>query len=465
MRTDENFIDVLRALARSDDHELIAQELEGTMPADFAEAFLRMETEESLAILRLLDSETAGYVLVELPTENARRLIDELPDDILAHYLDVLPMDDALELREEIDPERYEALLQVIPREDAQEIRRLMAYPEDTAGRLMTENFVETGPDAMMTDVLDIIRHAPDTFETVNYIYVLSPERHLLGLLTLRRVLRADPHAYAHEVMNTEPVTALATENQEEVARLMARYGFSAMPILDERGRMVGILTADDAQEVLSEADTEDVLKLGGVSGDAEAYLSLGVFQLVRRRLPWLMILFVAETLTGAVLRRYVPDESAHAGMGELATIAKLTVFIPLLIGAGGNSGSQVTTTITRALAVGEVKASDAIRVWRREIATALIVGSLLGLFSFLRALIGWNAGMDISLVVGISLPVIVLWAATVGSVLPLGAKKLGIDPAVMSAPFITTFVDATGLVIYFEVARQILGLTYKGGA
>lgn len=465
MRTDENFIDVLRALARTGDSELISTELEGTRPADYAEAFQRMETEEALAILRLLDSETAGYVLVELPTETARKLIDELPDEILAHYLDVLPMDDALELREEIDPERFEALLQVIPREDAQEIRRLLAYPEGTAGRLITENFVEVSPDATMAEVLDVIRHAPDTFETVNYIYVLSPERHLLGLLTLRRVLRADPHAYAHEVMNTEPVTALATQDEEDVARTMARYGFSAIPVLDERGRMVGILTADDAQAVLSEADTEDVLKLGGVSGDAEAYLSLGVFQLVKRRLPWLMILFIAETLTGAVLRRYVPDETARVGAGELATIAKLTLFIPLLIGAGGNSGSQVTTTITRALAVGEVKVTDALRVWRREIATGLLVGAILGICSFARAYFGWESGLDVSMVVGISLPVIVLWAATVGSVLPLGAKKLKIDPAVMSAPFITTFVDATGLIIYFEIARRILGLTYSGAA
>lgn len=464
MRTDERtFIDVLRSLARVDDPELIAQELEGARPEDYAEAFQRMETEEALAILRLLDSETAADVLVELPTENARRLVDELPDEILAHYLDVLPMDDALELREEIDPERFEALLQVIPRDDAQEIRRLMAFPEGTAGRLMTENYVEVGPETMMTQVIDVIRHAPDNFETVNYIYVVGSDGHLLGVLTLRRVLRADADATAREVMNEEPVTANAMEGQEEVARLMARYGFSAIPLLDDRGRMLGIVTADDAQEVLSAADTEDVLKMGGVAGDAEAYLSLSVWQLVKRRLPWLGILFIAETLTGSVLRRYVPDETSRAAVGELAVIAKLTLFIPLLIGAGGNSGSQVTTTITRALAVGELKTSDVWRVFRREFVVALIIGGTLGVVGFLRALWGWNSGLDVSLVVGIALPAIVLWAATVGSVLPLAAKRLKIDPAVMSAPFITTFVDATGLIIYFEIARQILHLTYTG--
>jgi magnesium transporter len=464
MRTDEKaFIDVLRSLARVDDPELIAQELEGVRPEDFAEAFQRMEPEEILAVFRLLDSETAADVLVELPTETARRLIDELPDEVVAHYLDVLPMDDAVELKEELDPDRFQALLEVIPAEDAQEIRRLMAYPEGTAGRLMTENFVEVGPDSTMTDVLAVIRDAPDTFETVNYTYVLSQDRHLLGVLTLRRVLRADPHAVAREIMNSDPVTAPAGEGQEEVARLMARYGFAAIPVLDERGRMVGIVTADDAQEVLSAADTEDVLKLGAVSGDAEAYLSLGIFQLVKRRLPWLAVLFIAEMFTGSVLRHYVPDETHRTTAGELATIAKLTLFVPLLIGAGGNSGSQVTTTITRALAVGELKTSDAIRVWRRELVVAILIGTVLGIVGFLRALWGWNSGLNISLVVGISLPAIVLWAATVGSVLPLAAKRLRIDPAVMSAPFITTFVDATGLIIYFEIARHILNLTYSG--
>lgn len=461
MRTDDRaFIDVLRALARMDDPELIASELEGVLPGDYAEAFQRMETEEALAVLKLLDAETAGYVLVELPTEIARKLIDELPDEAVAHYLDILPMDDAVELREELEPDRFDALLEVIPREDAQELRRLLSYPDGTAGRLMTESFVLVGPESTMLDVLEVIRLAPDTFETVNYIYVLSGEQHLLGVLTLRRVLRSAPMELARDVMNSEPITVLASLEQEELAKLMARYGFSAIPVLDDRGRMVGIVTADDAQSVLQDAATEDVLKLGAVMGDAEAYLSLNVFQLVKRRLPWLLILFVAEFLTGAVLRRYVQADHGAAS-GHLVTVAKLTLFIPLIIGAGGNSGSQVTTTITRALAVGEVRTSDAFKVLRRELATACLMGLALGTLGFFRALWGWGSGTEISLVVGLALPAIVMWAATVGSLLPLGAKRLGIDPAVMSAPFITTFVDATGLIIYFEIARRVLGLTF----
>ncbi|RYG21989.1 magnesium transporter [bacterium] len=462
MRTDEKaFVERLRTL--TDDPDALRATLEGVRPEDVAEAFPRLERDEMLRVLQLLEPETAAYVLVELPTETARMLVNELPDTTLAHYLDVLPMDDAVELREELDPERFEALLRVIPNEDAQEIRRLMSYPEDSAGQLMTEDFVEVSPDMTMEGVIDVVRHTdPEEFETVNTIYVLSEDRHLLGVLTLRRVLRANPYSTARDVMNDDPISVPVTMPQEELARTLARYGFSAMPVLDDRGRMVGIVTADDAAEVLEEADTEDVLKMGGVSGDAEAYLSLGVWSLVKRRVPWLLILFVAEFFTGSVLRHYVPEQKGNAS--DLAVLAKLQWFVPLLIGAGGNAGAQVTTTITRALALGEIRSPDWLRVMRRELIVAMIVGGFLGSIGFLRAwlpvpVIGWQQPVNMALVVGFALPAIVVWAATVGSMLPIAAKRLGFDPAVMSAPFITTFVDATGLIIFFEIAFRILGL------
>lgn len=462
MRTDEmNLVDVLRAIARTGNAEVAHQELEHLREEDIAEAFLRMEVDEQLSIMRLLDAETASYILVELPTETARNLLDEVPDEAVAHYLDILPVDDAIELRDILGEERFDALLEIIPIQDAQEIRRHLTYPEDSAGQLMATDFLALGPDLEMNQVLALIRLAPESIETVNYLYVLSPDRHLLGVLTLRRVLRAAANAKARDIMNVEPVSVNVLEKAEDAAQLMARYGFAAMPVLDERARMVGIITADDAQDVLTEAATEDVLKLGAVSGDADSYLSLSVFELIKRRLPWLVILFVAETLTGAVLRHYIPDESS-AQAGNLAVIAKLTLFIPLLIGAGGNSGSQVTTTITRALAVGEVKVNDYWRVLRREIVVALCIGLTLGMIGSLRAYFGWNSGADISIVVGVALPAIILWSTLVSSVLPLTAKRFGQDPAVMSAPFISTFVDATGLVIYFEIARVMLGINYS---
>lgn len=456
MRTDEEtFVDRLRSLAKVATPAVVREELENIRPEDIAEALERLEVEEAIPILQSLDHEVAADVLVEIPTENARRLLAELPDETVALYLDVLPMDDALDLREELPHERFEALLQIIPAEDAQEIRRLMTYPEDSAGSLMTEAFFEVLPGMTMENILEDIRKAPEgKYETVNDIYVLDGARHLLGVFSLRLAIRAAPNVTASELMRKDIITCSAWDQAEEVARQIARYGFYAMPVLDHRGRMLGIFTVDDAQEIIEEADTEDVLKLAGVTGDAEAYLSLSVWQLVRRRLPWLGILFFAQFLTGAVLKRYTGHDQSAAS----SVLPSLVLFIPLLIGAGGNAGSQVTTTITRALAVGEVRLNDAALVLRREFVISAGIGIVLGLIGFVQAYFVWQVAFDVALVVSFALPAIIVWATVVGSVLPMGAKRVGIDPAVMSAPFISTFVDATGLIIYFEIARQILG-------
>lgn len=456
MRTEElNTVEILRSLSKLDNPEVVrstVQEL-GIRAEDIAEAFPRLEFADRIAVLEKVDPLMAAYVMVELPTETARELVDELPDETVAHYLDVLPPDDAIELSEELEPERFEALLEVIPVEDAQEIRRLMAYPEGSVGRLVSEKFFEVAPDMTVADILTLIRRAPeDQYETVNDIYVLDEGRHLIGVFSLRKALRSDLDAPARQIMRDEVVVASATDSAEEAARTMARYGFYALPVLDKRGRMIGIFTGDDAQSILREAESEDVLKLGGVSGDVEAYLSLSVAELVKRRLPWLGILFVAEFFTGTVLRHY----TQQATDGGRTVLAQLMIFIPLLIGAGGNSGSQVTTTITRALAVGDVTPKDAFWVLRRELLVAIAIGAVLGGVGYLRAL-SWGATWGISLTVGLALPSIVVWAATIGSLLPLAAKRARIDPAVMSAPFITTFVDATGLIIFFEIARRVL--------
>ncbi len=455
MRTDEKtLVERLRSLARIHNPDVVRDELEGVRPEDLAEAFQRMEVEDGLSVLQQLNPSMAADVLVELPTELARAYINELPDQTLAHYLDILPMDDALDLRDELPDERFEALLHIIPPEDALEIRRLMQHPEDSAGRLMTEDFVEVGADETMAEVLEHIRETPEEeYEMVNEIYVLDAARHLLGVFTIKQAIRANPNSTAGDVMNEDVVSVTPDTPGEEVARQIARYGLYAMPVLDRRGRMLGIVTVDDAQEVLEEAATEDVLKMGAVSGDAEPYLSLSVWQLVKRRFPWLLVLFVAEFFTGSVLRHY----TGEAENGGHTILASLLIFIPLLIGAGGNSGSQVTTTITRALAIGDVRSRDAFTVLRREFTVALLMGLALGVVGVGRAYL-WGAGTPIALTVGFTLPAIIIWATTVGSLLPLGAKALRLDPAVMSAPFITTFVDATGLVIFFEIARVIIG-------
>ncbi len=424
--------------------------LESLHVEDVADVLERLDRELGVRVLQTLEDETAAEVLVAMPTEIARVYARDLPDTALAIYLDVLPMDDALDLREDIGDERFDALLEVIPDEDAEEIRRLLVYPEDSVGRMMTEAFFQIRRDMTMAEVLMDLRAASEEkYESINDLYVLGPDGRIQGVFSLRKALRAEPSVTAAELMNVEVIACHAYEPAEDAARRMSRYGLYALPVLDRRDRMVGLFTGDDAQDVLQEAETEDVLALGAVSGSVEAYLSLNVWQLARRRLPWLGGLFVAETLTGAVLRHYGQSEPN-------LQLSSLTYYIPLLIGAGGNAGSQVTTTVTRALALDEVVSSDWLRVLRREMAVALIIGATLAVVGFGRAML-WRSGLQLSLVVATALPLIVLWAGAVGSVLPLAAKRVGVDPAVMSAPFIATLVDATGLVIYFEIAKRFL--------
>lgn len=441
---------VLQAL-RTEDNDQVRALLEDFRPEDLADALVRLDDDDDkIAILQKVDEDTAAQILVELPTEEARRLMARLDDNVVAWYLDILPMDDAIDLLEELGEERFTRLLQMIPEEDAKEIRRLLLYPEGSVGRLMTERFFEASEGQTMEALLADLRSAPlEKYETVNDVYVLDDERRLKGVFSLRKLLRAPPTATAQEVMNDDVVVAHATEPAEDAARRMARYGLYALPVIDDSGRMVGLFTGDDAQEVLREEDTRDVLGLGAVIGSGESYLGQRWHQLYKRRMPWLLGLFVAEFGTGAVMRHYGQGDDSLA-------INPLLLFLPLLIGAGGNAGSQVTTTITRALAVDEVRLSDWRRVLLRELGVACLIGLTLGAVGYVRALM-WGTDPHLSFIVALALPLIVIWAAMVGSVLPLAAKRIGIDPAVMSAPFISTFVDATGLIIYFELARAAI--------
>lgn len=426
----------------------VKAELGAERAEDLAETIAHMEPRDAAALLVAMDPMQAGNILVELPTDSAREIAPELSDEVLATYLDVLPMDDALDLREDVGEERFDSLLEVIPDEDANEIRRLLAYPEDSVGRLMTEHFFWAKPEMTIKEILSDLRKAGDEkYEQINDFYVVDDNRKLLGVTSLRRVLRVPQSTLVSEIMQPDPVAVHAEDDEESAARTMARYGFYALPVVDRAGILVGIFTGDDAQTILREAETEDVLAVGAVSGDAEPYYSLNPWSLYKRRFPWLLALFAAETLTGAVLRHY----------GQGSGVTPIVLFLPLILGAGGNSGAQVTTTITRALALDEVKTADWVGVMVKEVVVAFMIGGSLGLLGFARAFLGWKTGMDLSLVVGLALPSVVIWATLIGSVLPIGAKRIGIDPAVMSAPFISTFVDATGLVIYFEIARRIM--------
>jgi magnesium transporter len=400
-----------------------------------------------------LEPAAAGVILFDAPTDTAKSVMALMSDEQLAACLDALPMDEAADLNEEIEPDRFQRLLGLIPSEDAGEIQRLLAFPTKSVGRLMTERFFHVRSETTMAELLaDLRRASADKYESIHDVYVLDEHRHLIGVFSLRKALRTNPWQTAQEILKEDPVFVQADLDQLEAARTMSRYGFYSLPVLDDRGRMLGLFTGDDAQEILKEGETEHVLALSAVTGQAENYLSLSIWELFKRRIPWLLLLFIAQSLTGKVMQHY--------GQQELE-VSSLIIFIPLLIGVGGNVGSQVTTTITRSIALEEIFAGDWLRVIGRELIVGILTGGVLGLLGYGRAYLpepfGWEFGGPLAMVVAISLPLIVLWAGVVGSILPILAKLAGRDPAVMSAPLITTFVDVTGLAIYFEIALRLL--------
>lgn len=463
MRTEttRTLADRLRGLFDDSVHgevEIVAV-LSGHHPADIAEAMEELPRSDAQAVFQAVDDERAGEILDELDPDLVRYLVDHAPPQRIAALLDRLPMDDAAEVVAESAPELKDTLLAQLNRrapDDAREVRELLSYEEGTAGRLMTDKFVRLNAGMTVEEAFTAIRQADPDVETLTDLYVVEriavgseTEERLIGILSLRDLVRADPDQSIFEVMARDLITVDVDTDQEAVARLIEKYDFLAMPVLDRSGYLAGIITVDDVVDILLEEDTEDYLRLGAVESNERPYLSMGVVATVRQRFGWLLLLFVAETATGMVLRHFED---------ELARAVALSFFVPLLIGTGGNAGAQTVSTIIRALALGELAFKDGRRVLWREMRTGMLMGVMLATVGYFRALL-WGTTAELALVVALSMIVIVIWANTVGALLPLVAKRLGFDPAVMSAPFITTLVDATGLYFYFSIARITMDL------
>lgn len=441
------------ALRSPEDAPLVAL-LDGYHPADIAEVMERLEDDDSIRIFRILDSERAAEVLDELNTETARYLLDnEIPERI-ASLLDILPADDVAELVSEVTtPEKQESILQDLANrapEDAADVRELLAFKPGTAGRLMTDRFVSLAPNQSAESAFATLRSFADEAETFNALYVLEGER-LVGVLSLRDLLRARPNQRLSELMIRDIVSIPADLDQEEVARLVAKYDFTALPVVLSDGTMAGIVTVDDVVDILEQEQTEDIFKQSAIHAEPGVlnapYFSAPIWRVVKSRVGWLILLFVAETATSSVLQHFED---------ELKRVVALSFFIPLLIGTGGNAGSQTVSTIIRAMALKEIRGRDAWRVLLREAGTGLLLGLLLGVIAFVRSMI-MGRGFSLSLVVSLTIVAVCAWANTIGSLVPLLATKLKIDPALVSAPLIATLVDATGLIIYLNIARMIL--------
>ena len=443
----EDILGKVRASLEMDDLAGAVAAIEALRAPDQADLFYELDDEDQTALLPHLDPEDSADILEELEDEDAARIVASLTREDAVRIIDEMEPDEAADLLVELEPETQEYVLSHL--EDGAELRPLLLHPEDTAGGLMTSEFLALGRRMTVGEALAALRTwRPDAEDTYD-VYLIDRAGRLAGEVTMRRLLRADHNTLLIDIVEEESVSALVGTDQEEVAHVMSRYDLVSLPVVDARGVLVGVITIDDVVDVLEEETTEDFQRFGGGEPLEDPYLDSGVLTITRKRVGWLLLLFVTETLTGSVLRHF--EE-------EMAAVVSLAFFIPLLIGTGGNAGSQTTSTIIRALAVEDLDKRGLLRPLVHETLIGLVLGSIMAVVAYGRALM-WDTGQAVALTVAVAIFAIVVWANVLGSVLPILAHRLKIDPTVVSGPAMSTLVDATGLFIYFTIAGLILAL------
>ena len=407
-----------------------------------------LQPRELTVLFSILGDEALADLLVRLDEHDAARILSRMTVAQVADILEEVDPDDAADILDEVDPAVAETYLIEMEPAEAAELRELMAYPPDTAGGIMTPAFVAIAPDLRADETVDALRRVAEEAETINYVYVVDAEEHLLGVLSLHALVLTRPETRVQDIMIRDAIRVQVDADQEDAAHLLTDHNLMALPVVDADNRLVGIITADDVADVLEEEATEDISLLGGSQPLDEPYLRASPFLLFRKRIIWLIVLFFGQFVTIGVLQHYET---------EIETLVVLSIFIPILIGTGGNVGSQTVTTLIRAMAVDDVRFHHIFRVVRKEIATGVALGTVMALLMFGRGLIAEDGGYDLGITVGLSVLGIVVWSATVASILPLILSKLKIDPAVVSAPLITSLVDGTGLIIYMTLAQIFL--------
>ena len=430
----------------------IASQLADLDAADLAELINQLTLAEAAAVVSLLPVPRAIEICDQPTMRRRAAILEQLEPSRVAQILEGLSADERTDIIQRMSPHERHRVVPKLKPEIRKELEGLLQYPPRAAGGIMTTEFVRLDPKMSVGDALKHIRSVAREKESIYAGYVMEPVTgRLLGAVSLRDLVMTELERPVTEVMRRKPVTVHVLEDQEAVAKKIAKYNLLAVPVLEKDESVVGFVTVDDVIDVLVEEQTEDLLRMAAVEPGAldKPYFDNPILRVVRKRIGWLLLLFVAETFTGTVLRYY---ES------ELAAVVALSFFIPLLIGTGGNAGSQTVTTIIRSLALGEIRLKQAGRVLAREMSTGIMIGLLIGTVAFGRALL-WGAPAPLALTVSITVLAICTWSTTVGSLIPIVAERFGVDPAVLSAPLITTLVDATGLIIYFSIAKVILHL------
>ena len=426
------------------------------LPApDIAEIYAEIPIELETLFFRLLPKESSAEVFVEMESDEQRRLIESFTDVQLSEILSELYIDDTVDIIEEMPATVVKRILRQSSGEDRAIINTILHYPKDSAGTVMTTEYVRFTAEMTVEAALGHIRKVAIDKETIYTCYVTDKNRHLIGIVTARQLLLASPETKIGEIMDDAVISVSTHDDKEEVALLLDRYGFLAMPVVDNENRLVGIITVDDAIEVIKEESEEDFAKMAAITPTEKPYLKTGVLSIFMARIPWLLILMISSTVSSAIL----------AGFESLLP-AVLVLFVPMIMGTGGNSGGQSSVTVIRSLSLSEIEFSDVFRVFWKELRVGILCALSVGAVTFAKVFLidglllnNPAINLTVSLVVALSLSLTIIVAKIIGATLPLLVKKIGLDPAVMASPLITTLVDAVSLVIYLFCAANIMNL------
>ena len=440
----------IKELLDTKQYTRLRQRLAEMNEADVASALEELEEKNQLKVFRILPKDMAADVFSYMDVEIQQFIITSLSEKDAGVIIDNLMADDATDLLEEMPANMVKRLLAAASPETRRDINNLLRYPEDSAGSIMTVEFVDLKENLTVGQAIERIRNIGVDSETINICYVLDARRKLIGTVALRYLLLSQPDDIIGDIMHENVISINTMMDQEEVARQFKKYDFTSMPVVDNENRLVGIITVDDIVDIMEQEATEDIEKMAAIVPTDKPYMRTGVFETWKKRIPWLLLLMISATFTGKIIASF---EDA------LSVYVVLTAFIPMLMDTGGNAGGQASVTIIRGLSLDEIEFRDVFKVMWKEIRVALICGITLAIANFAKLMLLDRVGLQVATVVCITLVAVVMIAKIVGCTLPMLAKKLGFDPAVMASPFITTIVDAISLLIYFKTATELLHL------
>ncbi|MFO7546770.1 MAG: magnesium transporter [Trueperaceae bacterium] len=455
VREPTTLIEELEALVGERRFEELHERISEYGPPDLAEALEKLPDDVEAVVFRLLPRDVALDTFEYLPVPDQERLLRGLGDEDVAHILNDMSPDDRTALLEELPGKVTKRLLNLLAPKERSVATRLLGYPEESIGRLMTPDYVAVKPPWTVTEALAHVRVYGQDSETLNVVYVTGAGGVLIDDLRMRELLLVDPNTKIEDLLDHQFVALTATEDQEEAVAVFRKHDRSALPVTDTQGVLVGIVTVDDVLDVAEEEATEDIQMLGGVEALEEPYLTISLARVVRKRGFWLVLLFLGQMLTATAMGFFE---------AEIANAVVLALFLPLIISSGGNSGSQAAALVTRAIALGEVTVHDWWRITRRELVAGAALGAILGVLGFLRVAV-WGVAFDaygphwplIGATIGLALLGVVTWGSLTGSLMPIALKRIGADPAASSTPFVATVVDVTGILIFFGLALAIL--------